>query len=477
MDEIPATRKILDEQKVHELISSTSVFKDLSDEDFDELVGNARILALQSGEILVKQGESATSLFVILDGELEVKQSKKARNVPVGIRTRGDVVGETALLLGATRNATIEALTAVRVLEIDEDAFNSWLERHPAAVRTMFSTIIKRLQSAEAHILQHQHLSALGTLAAGLAHELNNPTSAIVRGIGQLQSAVLEWQQLTREMVAGTTGTEARIDFAKLEEFVANPPDKLLGVDPLTRSDEETSIANWLSSLGVESPYRLAGTLVDFGWDADSLKQATEGAPSEVLPTLVRWLTSGSSVTRLMQELHVSAGVVSELVSAVRSYSRLDEAPMQNVDLHAGIEQSLTILRYKLRSVEIERDFDSTIPVIEANPGELNQLWTNLIANAAEATGEGGHVTIRTSLEDDEVIIDVIDDGPGIPDDIQSRIFEPFFTTKPPGEGTGLGLAISNAIVQRHRGTINLSSRPGCTRFEVRLPVTRDRAM
>jgi len=240
----------------------------------------------------------------------------------------------------------------------------------------------------------------------------------------------------------------------------------------LARGDRESDAQAWLEDRGIDRAWELAPTLVTFGWDADTLQSLADTFADDQLSVIAPWLGVGSSVYALLDEVGRSAERISEIVGAVKSYSFLDQAPVQDVDVHQGLDNTLVILRHKLKQgVRVRRDYDAGLPRIEAYGSELNQVWTNIIDNAIDAMQGQGELTIRTYADDGHVVVEIADSGPGIPPHIQSRIFEPFFTTKPPGVGTGLGLNIAYNVVQRHMGRITVTSQPGETRFQVRLPI------
>jgi signal transduction histidine kinase len=257
---------------------------------------------------------------------------------------------------------------------------------------------------------------------------------------------------------------ELRVDIAR---HAVEPVD----LDPLARGDREAEVEQWLDERGLDNAWELAPTLVGFGWQVSDLEQLAEHFSDPQVHVLIESLGTGSAVYSLLDEVAKGAERISEIVKAVKSYSYLDRAPVQAVDVHEGLDNTLVILRHKLKNnIHITREYDPNLPQIEAFAGELNQVWTNIIDNAVDALNGKGEINLRTSLNDGFVTVELSDNGPGIPPDIQPRVFEPFFTTKAPGVGTGLGLNIAYNIVHKHYGDIQLESRPGHTTFRVRLP-------
>jgi signal transduction histidine kinase len=448
------------------------LFADLSEEDLERLYQMAKAISIQPGELVFEEGSPGDALYVILDGELEVTKRQGRQDVVLAVRRAGEFIGEMSLLEQAPRSASVRALRESRLLMISRAAFEMLLSCSPSAHLTMLRTVTSRLRSTESMLVQSEKMAALGTLAAGLAHELNNPAAAIRRSAAQLREVLSERERSATELSALTDPHQTNMVNALQEETVKRTASPALP-DPLTLSDQEGELQEWLENHGVEQAWEFAPMLVSFGWDRYQLQRLTERFSTAELPIVVRWLAAGCAVYGLLEEVVKSAEQISEIVEAVKTYSYLDQAPVQEVEIRESLENTLVILRPKIKAgISITRDYADDVPRIEAYGSELNQVWTNIVDNAIDAMRGQGELVLRTYTREGDVVVEIIDNGPGIPPEVQPRIFEPFFTTKAPGAGTGLGLHIAyNIIVHKHHGQIQVASKPGETCFRVELPV------
>lgn len=448
------------------------LFAGLADTEIDWLALESERIALKKGDWLMEEGKPGDALYIIIDGELQVTKRAGEKDVVLAMRGSGDVIGEIALLDDAPHSASVRALQDSHLYKISRDTFNELIRSHPSATLAILRTVTARLRNTEAMLRQNEKMAALGTLSAGLAHELNNPAAAARRSADQLRHALTNLQKSTADVGALNLDERQVKALMMLRDETARRAASPAQLDPLMRSDREGEMQTWLEDLKVDEAWELAPALVSFGWDISSLQNITQDFSATQSPIIICWLGNSSIAYSLLGEIAHSAERISEIVKAVKSYSFLDQAPVQEIDVHEGLENTLVMLRHKLKEgIQVTRDYAPDLPRIEAYGSELNQVWTNIIDNACDAMQGKGELRIKTYRQDECVVVEITDNGPGIPEAIQSRIFEAFFTTKPPGVGTGMGMHISYNIIQKHRGSIHLTSQPGATTFQVVLSI------
>jgi signal transduction histidine kinase len=454
-----------------DVLRQVPIFTQLTEEQLHSLSKQRSKVWLEPGEYIYVEGTPADNFYVLIEGELQI--TKKIANVDKYVMTLkpGTFFGHDLILLDTSYLASCRALSASYLLKWDTGAFWQMLTKYPEITRELLLVTTQRVQILEAMSRQHEKLIALGTLAAGLAHEMNNPTAAARRAAGQLHetfqrlsSLQLNQQQMTKAQLAIVAG---------LQRDLTEHATTRLQLDPLAQSDQEDEITAWLDAHSVADGWELAATFVEAGLDTEWLNTFVDTLAADSLNDMLTWLKTTLTGVELLSEIEQSTKRISELVKAIKDYSYMDQTPLQEVDVHEGLESTLTILNYKLkRGVVVTRDYERSLPYIRAYGSELNQVWTNLIDNAIDAMGGQGQIWIRTLQENNCVLVEIIDNGPGIPLDIQPRIFEPFFTTKGVGVGTGLGLDISyRIVVGLYHGDISFFSKPGDTHFLVRLPI------
>lgn len=452
-----------------EALRAAPLFAELPQPDLERLCQISEPVRLDAGETLIREGEPGDSLFVVVSGELDVVRGSGADEVALARVGPGSVQGEMALLEERPRNATARAITAVEALRIPGPAMLELLATRPEASLAIVRTTLARLRSTEALLAQRERLASLGTLAAGLAHELNNPAAAIRRSVAGLEAELMARTSAAAELSLADAPRLGRLVMAR--PAAAAPPR-----DALERADRADELGELLRTLGASDPDEAAAALVDAGWTADEVGDLLEPYRGGPMDAAISWVSSVATASALLGEVAMAAERMSEIVKAVKGYAYLDQAPVQRVDLRAGLDDTLVILRHRLRDVEVRRSFADDLPDIEGHGGELNQVWTNIIDNAIDAMEGRGTLDIGLEADGNAVRVSICDDGPGIPPDLLPRLFEPFLTTKPQGVGTGLGLHIAHQVVARHGGRLEVTSRPGRTCFSVTLPGVARRA-
>ncbi len=456
------------------------LFANLAPSELARVRATAIEMTLATGALLMAEGEPGDALYVVLEGELAVTKRAGAADLALARVGPGAVQGEIAVLEGGARRATVRATEPSRLLRVGRDDLFDVLAREPGVLRSLVATVAGRLRGMESALQEQDRLASLGTLAAGLAHELNNPAAAARSSVAHLADALDEWDRATAALGAlGTAGGPVAAPLAAelldtLRDEVARRAVDPPVLDPLDAADRRDAVRLLLRGLGMGNPDEPAAALVALGWDGNELDDVL--APFEIDEArlvVVAWLAATALVRQLLAEVAIAADRISEIVGAVREYTFLDRAPLQRIDVTAGIENTLVILRSRWKAgIAIERSYAPGLPSIEAFGSELNQVWTNLLANAIDAMEGRGTIRIVVhGATSDGVEVEICDSGPGIPAEVRPRIFDPFYTTKEVGRGTGLGLHISRSIVQRHGGEIALVADPAWgTCFRVSLP-------
>lgn len=455
-------------------------FQALPRERLDWICDRAEHIQLSAGETLVKEGDQPKGFFIQLSGQITVSHQSNGTDMPIGRHLGPSFFGEIQVLTEDLVPVTLKADTDVDLYRLQCPDFLDVIHSCREFERDIFRTVGKRLRGLESFIQTREKMAALGTLSAGLAHELNNPAAALVRALKDLQPAMLELQRMN--LVYG----QRQVDDEHTEEWldirdrgfdaIAKPDN-----DPLAQGDREDALTDWLEDYGVENAWELAEPLAAGAVDPnrlDKLMARWRDDPTELRDMGLRWLALSFEVMGLIHSGLDGADRISTLVKSMKSYSYMDRAAQQQVNIHNGIEDTLRLFAFKLKhGITVERKYSQNLPEIMAFGSELNQVWTNLIDNAIDALNEGTSgeppkITIRTCEKNNCLRVEIEDNGPGIPAEIKNRLIEPFFTTKPMGKGSGLGLDVVRRIVEnRHGGSLMIESIPGRTCFSVLLPL------
>ena len=451
------------------------LFQKLHSDRLKWVCDRAEEIELATGDILVKEGDIHRGFFVLTSGTVSITRFSEGVEMPIGQHSAPSFFGEIQIMTDDLVPVTLRAVTDCLAHEITSEDFLELVHECRNFERTVFRTVQTRVQGLQSFIQNREKMAALGTLAAGLAHELNNPAAAVVRSLKDIMPAMLELQRMN--LVYG----QRNVDEAHTEQWLKIRDDGYDFIaqhksDPLNMMDREDALLDWLEDYGVKEAWKLAEPLAAGNVEPqqlDKLVQRWRDDTTELRDMGLRWLALSFDVMTMIQSGLRGAERVSELVQSMRSYSHLDRGAKQQVDVHQGLEDTLQLLSHKLKQgVKIKRTYDRSLPKILAFGSELNQVWTNLIDNSIDAMEEKGDLEIVTANKGDRIAIKIIDSGSGIPLEIQSRIFEPFFTTKTVGKGSGLGLDNVRRIVEnRHRGSISVESEPGRTCFIICLPV------
>ncbi len=459
-------------------LGATFLFESLSGEQLERLAALGTEVAFGADAIIFVGGEPAEFLWVLLAGEMELVRDVGGQRIHLTTVSRpgtygGGIQAFAGSSVASGYRATGRASQPSRFFRLPSIELGRLLAEWSPVAKHFLDGYLQRLEGIETTVRERERLISLGRMSAGLAHEVNNPAAAALRAASDLKASLDQLQDVVRWIAAADLSADQLRGLVELHSSAANaePPPARKALE-LANAEDDTG--SWLEARDVENAWLLASTFTSAGLDADWLERSAQVLDPADLGPALNWVAAALGATSLLSQVEESVGRIVRLVSVVKEYSYMDRAPEQEIDIHDGIEKTLLVLGFKLRSgVEIVRDYDSSVPRILADGAALNQVWTNLVDNAIDAMDGHGQILIRTRQAAGYVVVEVEDRGPGIPADQVSHIFDPFYTTKEPGKGTGMGLDIvRRVVVDGHRGEVSVASEPGNTRFVVRLPIS-----
>jgi len=455
--------------EVRELLLKSPVFQDLPEDQIDWFLSQSRDIELKAGGVYGRQGDPADAMFVLLEGECQLRGDFSGETFVRDVKA-GEVVGILPFSRMKNNTLTGRATTDARVLRFPASLFPQLVQRMPELATRLVGLMSDRIREATRYEQQRDRLAALGKLSAGLAHELNNPASAAKRATSQLRELLIRVRNASHELGRHQLNEEQRKQIEKLEAALMQADTH--PQDALAIADLEDQLDSLLRSHGQNEMWQLAADLARRNFQPPALENLFAMLDADTARAALVRISASVEIAGLLNEIESSTSRISDLVKAIKEYTFMDQAPVQNVDIVKTLENTLTILNHKLKKgVEVERDYQKVPLLVNSFGSELSQVWTNIIDNAIDAMNGSGKLRVRTYRQDDCVVVEIEDNGPGIPSEVQPRIFEPFFTTKGVGEGTGLGLDTVQRIVKKHRGSIQVHSKPGDTRFQIWLPL------
>jgi signal transduction histidine kinase len=445
------------------------IFADLPDDQLNWFISQCEELHPKAGDTYSRQGSPADSMFVVLEGRIQGRGEFAGEVITFDIGP-GDVTGVLPFSRMKQFSVNLRSETDSHALRFPASQFQELVQKMPELTKRLVGLMSDRIRETTRIEQQRDRLAGLGKLSAGLAHELNNPASAAKRAAGQLRDIIKKIRNASLELGRRDLTPAQKTEIEKLETFFIQREDP--PPDPLTASDLEEQLDSLLRSHGQNDLWQLAADLARKSVKPEMLESLFAILDADTARAALVRIAASVEIANLLNEIESSASRISDLVGAIKEYTYMDQSPLQNVDIVKSLETTLTIMNHKLkRGVQVQRDYQRIPFLVNSFGSELNQVWTNLIDNAIDAMGGKGELRVRTYREDDCVVVEIADNGPGISPEIKSHIFEPFFTTKGVGEGTGLGLDTVQRIVKKHRGNIQVNSKSGDTRFQIRLPL------
>lgn len=456
-----------------ERLQKFTVFETVPPEQLSWLVDHSEHQELEAGTYLFRQGEPLDKMVVVLRGHLVFHMHEEEDQGILSEVKEGEITGALPYSRAREAQTSVQSREASSLLYLSKNLFPAMIREQHKLTEVLVHAMTSRVRTFTHNQEQAEKMEALGKLAAGLTHELNNPAAAVLRSAASLKKQLQSLPGLLKQINGKESGTILFSTFEKLLE-PAEEKTKETSLSLLEKSEKEEVLATWLKEKQLENSYNLAETFIEQDLSMQDLEQLAETTTKEQLNAALQCLSLFLNMQKLADDIQLSSSRMSELVNAVKAYTHMDKSPeKENTDIHKGIKNTLTILNFKLKkkNIALTTDFQDDLPEACVYSGELNQLWTNLIDNALDAMEQGGKLRIATGREEEWIKVEIEDNGPGIPVENQQRIFEPFFSTKEAGKGTGMGLDISKKIIEHHGGRIELDSQKGQTRFSIYLPV------
>lgn len=452
------------------------IFNDVADAPLQWMIDNSSYHCLEKDEYFFRRGDKIDHMQIILKGSYVVRREAQGRKREIGVWEAPMVTGVLPFSRMTETPAEGIIIDPTDILQLHRDCFTEMVNQSYALTQALVAVMTNRVRDFQQMRLMDEKLMALGKMSAGLAHELNNPAAAMIRSGRELHKHLAQTPERFKQLITmrvdeSAVDTVNKVLFERIESR-----DDATDLNLMEREERNDELLDWLEERGINNGDEITDTLIDWNFREAHLEQIAAALPPEAVGPVLWWIETSLTTESLVDEIQTASSRISELVKSIKVYSHMDNEPsMEFTDVHFGLKSTLTILRFKFKKkgITLTKEWDNDLPHIKALAGELNQVWTNLIANALDALPErdGGEVTIRTYRRRDNLCIEIEDNGPGIPEDIQSRVFEPFFTTKGIGEGTGMGLDIVRRVLEHHGGNINVESEPGRTCFRVCFPL------
>jgi signal transduction histidine kinase len=459
-----------------EWLSSIEVMEGVPLDQLQWIIDNSEHQELREGEIVFRTGDPVKGTYIIISGKIRLFMMQQKEMREVSVLQAGDVSGFLPFSRGITANVTAKVLESGSLILLPLEKFREMISRFYELTGAMVHVMTNRVRNFTSLQQQNEKMMALGKLSAGLAHELNNPAAAIVRGSESLVKHLQLEPELFKEVInVRMEGKDVDLINNKLFEILGRTDKPKLTLVQKTELEDE--LHDWLDEKKVDNSDEIAENFLEYGFSCDDMDYFHDHTPEQYLSPILNWINTNLVTERMVQDIQEASQRIFKLIQSVKNFTHMDQGKGKElIDIHTGIANTLTMMQYKLKkaNIEVVEEFDLALPKVMALVGELNQVWTNLIDNAVDAMEDGGKgkLIIRTERDHQYARIAIIDNGPGIPESILSSIFDPFFTTKGIGKGTGLGLDVVMRIIQgQHHGTVRVNSVPGCTEFVVCLPI------